>query len=80
MEETLRALWGNKVSSAISRVKQRHMSTLKIGGQILCKGGHYPTVYVDGIYLRLRNWGLNVAILVAIAVNEDRMPGGFRCC
>ena len=35
-----------------------------------------PYIYVDGIYLR-RNWGgeyENVAILVAIAVNED----GFR--
>ena len=34
------------------------------------------SVYVDGIYLR-RNWGgeyENVAILVAIAVNED----GYR--
>ena len=38
--------------------------------------GEYPYVYVDGIYLR-RNWGgeyENVAVLVAIAVNED----GFR--
>ncbi|HCR50090.1 MAG TPA: IS256 family transposase, partial [Oscillibacter sp.] len=37
------------------------------------RGGRYPYVYVDGIYLR-RNWGgeyENVAILVAIAVNED---------
>ena len=40
------------------------------------QGGRYPYVYVDGIYLR-RNWGReyeNVAILVAIAVNED----GYR--
>ena len=40
------------------------------------QGGRYPYIYVDGIYLR-RNWGgeyENVAILVAIAVNED----GFR--
>lgn len=40
------------------------------------QGGSYPYVYVDGIYLR-RNWGgefENVAILVAIAVNED----GYR--
>ncbi len=39
-------------------------------------GGQYPYAYVDGIYLR-RNWGgeyENVAILVAIAVNED----GYR--
>ena len=40
------------------------------------QGGRYPYIYVDGIYLR-RNWGgeyENVAVLVAIAVNED----GFR--
>ena len=40
------------------------------------QGGQYPYVYVDGIYL-LRNWGgefENVAILVAIVVNED----GYR--
>ena len=40
------------------------------------QGGKYPYVYVDGIYLR-RNWGgeyENVAILMAIAVNED----GYR--
>ena len=40
------------------------------------QGGRYPYVYVDGIYLR-RNWGgeyENVAILVAITVNED----GYR--
>ena len=39
-------------------------------------GKEYPYVYVDGINLR-RNWGgeyENVAILVAIAVNQD----GFR--
>lgn len=37
------------------------------------QGGKYPYVYVDDIYLR-RNWDgeyENVAILVAIAVNED---------
>lgn len=36
-------------------------------------GKKYPYVYVDGIYL-CRNWGgeyENVAILVAIAVNQD---------
>ena len=40
------------------------------------QGGHYPYVYVDGIYQRRNRGGKyeNVAILVAIAVNED----GFR--
>ena len=40
------------------------------------QGARYPYVYVDGINLR-RNWGgeyENVAILVAIAVNEE----GYR--
>ena len=40
------------------------------------RGGKYPYVYVDGIYLK-RNWGgeyENVAVLVAIAVNGD----GYR--
>ena len=40
------------------------------------QGGHYPYVYVDGIYLR-RNWGgeyEKVAVVVAISVNKD----GFR--
>ena len=40
------------------------------------RGGRYPYVYVDGIYLR-RNWGgeyENVAVLVVIAVNEDGFP------
>lgn len=38
------------------------------------QGDRYPYVYVDGIYLR-RKWGgayENAAILVAIAVNEER--------
>lgn len=40
------------------------------------QGGRYPYVYVDGIYLRRSRGGEyeNVAILVAIAVNED----GYR--
>ena len=40
------------------------------------QGGCYPYIYVDGIYLR-SSWGgefENVAILVAIVVNED----GYR--
>ena len=40
------------------------------------QGGKYPHVYVNGICLR-RNWGgeyENVAVSVAIAVNED----GYR--
>ncbi len=70
VEDITEALWGTKVSpSTISELnKKAYVRPLQ--------GGHYPYVYVDGIYLR-RNWGgeyENVAILVAIAVNED----GYR--
>ena len=47
------------------------------------QGGWYSYVYVGGIYLR-RNWGRefqNIAILVAIAVNEDgyrEVPGASK--
>ena len=37
------------------------------------QGGHYPYVYIDGIYLR-RNWGgelEDVAVLVTIAINVE---------
>ena len=56
------------------------MSTLGIGGTVPLQGGRYPYFYVDGIYLR-RNWGgefENVAILVAVAVNEDGYRDGDR--
>jgi transposase-like protein len=51
------------------------MSTLRTGGITRCRG-RYPYVYVDVVCLR-RNWEgefKNVAILVAVAVNED----GYR--
>ena len=65
VEDITEALWGSKVSPAtISELNKKAYV------------GRYPYIYVDGIYLR-RNWGgefENVAILVAIAVNED----GYR--
>ena len=64
VEDITEALWGSKVSPSTAW-RNRPL-----------QGGRYPYVYVDGIYLR-RNWGgeyENVAVLVAIAVNED----GFR--
>ena len=45
-------------------------------------GGRYPYVYVDGIYLR-RNWGgeyEKIAVLVAIAVNEDGIEETLIYC
>lgn len=76
VEDITEALWGTKVSAGtVSKLNQKvygHIDTWR--NRPL--QGKYPYVYLDGIYLK-RNWGgeyENVAILVAMAVNED----GYR--
>ena len=75
VENITEALWGSKVSPAtISELNKKTYVHIEDWRNRSLQGGKYPYVYVDGIYLR-RNWGgeyENVAILVAIAVNEDR--------
>ena len=77
VEDITEALWGSKVSpSTISELNKKAYVNIEAWRNRPLQGGRYPYVYVDGIYLR-RNWGReyeNVAVLVAIAVNED----GFR--
>ena len=77
VEDITEALWGSKVSPAtISELNKKAYIHIEDWRNRPLQGGHYPYVYVDGIYLR-RNWGgkyENVSVLVAIAVNED----GFR--
>jgi len=77
VEDITEALWGSKVSPAtISELNKKAYVHIEDWRGRPLQGGKYPYVYVDGIYLR-RNWGgeyENVAILVAIAVNED----GYR--
>ena len=77
VEDITEALWGSKVSPAtISELNKKAYLHIEDWRNRPLQGGCYPYVYVDGIYLR-RNWGgeyENVAVLVAIAVNED----GFR--
>ena len=77
VEDITEALWGSKVSpSTISKPNKKAYVHIEDWRNRPLQGGRYPYVYVDGIYLR-RNWGgefENVAILVAIAVNED----GYR--
>ena len=77
VEDITEALWGSKVSPAtISELNKKAYVHIEDWRNRPLQGGQYPYVYVDGIYLR-RNWGgeyENVAILVAIAANED----GFR--
>ena len=68
------ALWGSKVSPAtISEELNKSLRSHRgLAQPSLAGRARYPYVCVDGIYLR-RNWGggcENVAILVAIAVNE----------
>ena len=77
VEDITEALWGSKVSPAtISELNKKAYVYIEDWRNRPLQGGRYPYVYVNGIYLH-RNWGgeyENVAILVAIAVNED----GFR--
>ena len=77
VEDITEALWGTKVSpSTISELNKKAYVHIEDWRNRPLQGGRYPYVYVDGIYLR-RIWGgefENVAILVAIAVNED----GYR--
>ena len=74
VEDITEALWGSKVSPAtISELNKKAYVHIEDWRNRPLQGGRYPYVYVDGIYLS-RNWGgefENVAILVAIAVNED---------
>lgn len=77
VEDITEALWGTKVSpSTISELNKKAYVHIEEWRNRPLRGGKYPYVYVDGIYLR-RNWGgeyENVSVLVAIAVNEE----GYR--
>ena len=75
MEDITETLWGTKVSPSISNLSIKAYVHIEDWRNRRCKAGNIRTyVYVDGsIYLR-RNWGgeyENVAILVAITVNEE---------
>jgi len=76
VEDITEALWGSRVSAGtVSELNKKvyiHIEQWR-KRPLQCK---YPYVYLDGIYLK-RNWGgeyENVAVLVAMAVNED----GYR--
>ncbi len=74
VEDITQALWGTKVSSGtISNLNQKAYEHIETWRNRPLKGGNYPYVFVDGIYLK-RCWGgeyENVSILIAIGVNED---------
>lgn len=77
VEDITEALWGSRVSPAtISELNKKAYIHIEEWRNRPLQGGRYPYIYLDGIYLK-RNWGgeyESVAVLVAIAVNED----GFR--
>jgi len=76
VEDITEALWGTKVSAGtVSNLNKKVYGHIETWRNRPLKGS-YPYVYVDGIYLK-RNWGgeyENVAVLIAMAVNED----GYR--
>ena len=73
VEDITEALWGTRVSAGtISNLNQKAYGKIEEwrNRPLLVR---YPYVYLDGIYLK-RSWGgsyENVAILVAMAVNEE---------
>lgn len=76
VEDITEALWGTKVSpGTISELNKKVYVHIEEWRNRSLQG-RYPYVFVDGIYLK-RNWGgsyENVAVLVAMAVNDD----GYR--
>jgi len=76
VEDITEALWGTKVSAGtVSNLNKKVYEHIDVWRNRPLRG-KYPYVYLDGIYLK-RNWGgeyENVAVLIAMAVNED----GYR--
>lgn len=76
VEDITQALWGTRVSpSTVSRLNQKIYERIDAWRNRPIEG-QYAYVYVDGLWLK-RSWAgevANVAVLVAIGVNQD----GFR--
>jgi transposase-like protein len=77
VEDITEILWGKKVSpGTISELNKKAYKHIEDWRNRPLSHDAYPYVYVDGIYLK-RNWGgeyENVAILIAVGVNND----GYR--
>lgn len=76
IEDVSEILWGSSVSAAtVSNLNEKAFASVE-EWRNRPPGRAYPYVYVDGIYLK-RSWGgayENVAVMVAIGVNDD----GYR--
>lgn len=80
IEDVSELLWGSSVSAAtVSNLNEKAFEAVEEWrSRPLTKA--YPYVYIDGIYLK-RSWGgsfQNVAVMVAIGVNEDGGARGHR--
>ena len=77
VENITEAFWWSKVfHGIISNLNKKAYANIQVWRTCPLSNGQYPYVFFDGIYLK-RSWGgafENVAILVAIAVNQD----GYR--
>lgn len=77
VEDITEAFWGSKVfPGTISNLNKKAYEHIEFLRNHHMHSEQYPYVFIDGIYLK-RSWGgefENVAILVAIAVNQD----GYR--
>ena len=73
IEDVSEILWGPGVSAAtVSNLNEKAFEAVEEWGSRPLERA-YPYVYVDGIYLK-RSWGgsyENVAVMVAIGVNDD---------
>jgi transposase-like protein len=76
VEDITEALWGTRVSpSTVSELNKKIYGHIEAWRSRPLEG-HYPYVYMDGLWLK-RSWGgevRNVSVLVAIGVNEQ----GYR--
>jgi len=81
IEDITELLWDAKLSAGtMSRLNSKVYEQIEVWRNRPLSGA-YPYVYLDGIYLK-RNWGgeyENVAILIAMAVNQTRRKGSYWC-
>ena len=80
VEDITEALWGSKVSPAtISELNKKAYVHIEDWRNRPLRGGHYPYVYVDGIYLRrnCRLISLSRSLQTILRINLD---GTNPCC
>lgn len=79
VEDITEALWGSKVSpSTISELNKKAYVHIEDWCNRPLQGGHYPYVYVDGIYL-CRNWGGEYESTGIKGVKFKEVINEFKC-